>query len=273
MSKHAQLEEARLQLEKKNRREAAILSGTLFFLVLALCFLLTAFTIQDPPPGEQFVAVGFADLGVTEEAGGETESETPSEEVQEAVKEVVASSVPDPVLEEATEEVVTQESSEMMVDSKPIPKPDPDPEFEPEPVREDRTAHLFRNSDNPSTGGGGSQGATQGTGNEGEEAGKIEGRGVVSGDVGEGLVGGGSMLGDPRLDEKPQEAGTVRIRIQVDAAGKVISASPVYESILTTLTDSYHVKLAQRAAMTARFEGNATQNRRLGYITITFDLE
>ena len=161
----------------------------------------------------------------------------------------------------------------MMVDSKPIPKPDPEPEFEPEPVREDRTAHLFRNSDNPSTGGGGSQGATQGTGNEGEEAGKIEGRGVVSGDVGEGLVGGGSMLGDPRLDEKPQEAGTVRIRIQVDAAGKVISASPVYESILTTLTDSYHVKLAQRAAMTARFEGNATQNRRLGYITITFDLE
>ena len=271
MSNKEQLEQARVSLEKRNQRQAAALSGLLFVGVLALCFFLTAFTIQDPPPGEQFVAVGFADLGSTEEAGGDTESETPSEVVQEAEEEAVAASEPEPVVEEAAEEVVTQESSEMAVNVKP--DPDPEPEPDPEPVRQDRTAHLFRNPGDPSAGGGGSHGSTQGTGNEGEETGKIEGRGVVSGDVGEGLVGGGSMIGDPRLDEKPQEAGTVRMRIQVGADGKVISASPVYESRLTTLTDSYHVKLAQRAAMTARFEGSATQSRRLGYITITFDLE
>ena len=77
--------------------------GLLFVGVLALCFFLTAFTIQDPPPGEQFVAVGFADLGSTEEAAGNVESETPSEVVQEAEEEAVAASEPEPVVEEAAE--------------------------------------------------------------------------------------------------------------------------------------------------------------------------
>ena len=31
-------------------------------------FYLTAFTIPDPPPGEQYVAVGIADLGDVEDA-------------------------------------------------------------------------------------------------------------------------------------------------------------------------------------------------------------
>ena len=147
MSNKEQLEQARVSLEKRNQRQAAALSGLLFVGVLALCFFLTAFTIQDPPPGEQFVAVGFADLGSTEEAGGDTESETPSEVVQEAEEEAVAASEPEPVVEEAAEEVVTQESSEMAVNVKP--DPDPEPEPDPEPVRQDRTAPLvpqFRRS-------------------------------------------------------------------------------------------------------------------------------
>ena len=157
MSNKEQLEQARVSMEKRNQRQAAALSGLLFVGVLALCFFLTAFTIQDPPPGEQFVAVGFADLGSTEEAGGDTESETPSEVVQEAEEEAVAASEPEPVVEEAAEEVVTQESSEMAVNVKP--DPDPEPEPDPEPVRQDRTAHLFRNPGDPSAGGGGHRAA------------------------------------------------------------------------------------------------------------------
>ena len=271
MSNKEQLEQVRVSLEKRNQRQAAALSGLLFVGVLVLCFFLTAFTVQDPPPGEQFVAVGFADLGTTEDAGGDTDTETPSEVVQEAVEEAVASSEPEPVVQEAAEEVATQESSEVAVNVKP--DPDPEPEPEPEPVREHRAAHLFQNLGNPSAGGGGSQGSTEGTGNEGEEAGKIDGRGVVSGDFGDAMLNGGTMIGEPRLAEKPQEQGTVRVNIVVDAAGKVIQASPDYQSAVTTLTDSYHVNLAMRAAKTALFDSDPMKPRRSGYITIRFDLE
>ena len=55
---------------KKHKRKASILTAVIFMCILVLCFFLTAFTIQDPPPGEQYVAVGFADLGEVENAGG-----------------------------------------------------------------------------------------------------------------------------------------------------------------------------------------------------------
>ena len=129
MSNASNIEASRLQLEKRNQRQAAALSVMMFVLVVVACFFLTAFTIQDPPPGEQFVAVGFADLGDVEEAGGTTESEAPSEVIQEAEEEAVAASEPKPEVPEASEEVETQESSEMSVNVDKDPDPDPDPDF------------------------------------------------------------------------------------------------------------------------------------------------
>ena len=81
------------------------------------------------------------------------------------------------------------------------------------------------------------------------------------------------MLGEPVLDEQPKEEGSVRIKIVVDAFGNVTSAIAVYQSALTTLTDSKHIELAKRAAQTAKFEPNSLHPRRTGYITIRFDLE
>ena len=263
------LEHARLHQEKRNRRQAATLSALLFVTVLVACFFLTAFTTQEPPPGERFVAVGFADLGSTEEAGGDVETEVPSEIVQEAVEEEALSNEPEQPM--VQEEVVTQATSDVAVQSAPDPKPDPEPD--PEPEREDRTAHLFRNPGAQSAGGGGSQGVASGVGNEGDEAGKIEGRGLVSGDFGDAMLRGGTMIGEPKLDEKPRQEGSVRINIVVDASGSVIQAVPDYQSALTTIRDSHHVQLAMRAAKTAKFDSDATKPRRSGYITIRFDLE
>ena len=253
------LEHARLQQEQRNRRQAAALSALLFVTVLVVCFFLTAFTTQEPPPGEQFVAVGFADLGSTEEAGGDVETEAPSEVVQEAVEEEALSNEPEPEQPVVQEEVVTQAVSEVAVQSDPDPKPEPEPE--PEPERQDRTAHLFRNPGAQSAGGGGSQGETSGVG------------GLVSGDFGDAMLRGGTMIGEPKLDEKPRQEGSVRINIVVDASGSVIQAVPDYQSALTTIRDSHHVQLAMRAAKTAKFDSDATKPRRSGYITIRFDLE
>jgi TonB family protein len=110
-------------------------------------------------------------------------------------------------------------------------------------------------------------------GNQGDEAGKIEGRGLVSGDFGDAMLRGGTMIGEPKLDEKPRQEGSVRINIVVDASGSVIQAVPDYQSALTTIRDSHHVQLAMRAAKTAKFDSDATKPRRSGYITIRFDLE
>ena len=96
---------------------------------------------------------------------------------------------------------------------------------------------------------------------------------MVSGDFGDAMLIGGTMIGEPRLSERPNEQGTVRVNIVVDGTGKVIQASPDYQSLVTTLTDSYHVNLAMRAAKTALFDADSMKPRRTGYITIRFDLE
>ena len=96
---------------------------------------------------------------------------------------------------------------------------------------------------------------------------------MVSGDFGDAMLNGGTMIGEPRLSERPNEQGTVRVNIVVDGTGKVIQASPDYQSLVTTLTDSYHVNLAMRAAKTALFDADPMKPRRTGYITIRFDLE
>jgi hypothetical protein len=245
---------------KKHKRNASVLTAVLFVGVLALCFFLTAFTIQDPPPGEQFVAVGFADLGSVNEAAGETETEIPSEIVEEVVEE--AESVPtieDPVV---AEEVVTQENSEMSL-------PAEVEEEVVEPVRTSAGASLVSSS--ASSGGGGSQGDSEGVGNQGDEDGKIEGSGVVSGDFGAASLIGGSLVNAPRLSEKPEREGDIRMKIVVDSSGKVISA--VYDPVHSTFADSEHIRLARIAAMTASFTSNASKPRRSGFITIRFELE
>ena len=125
----------------------------------------------------------------------------------------------------------------------------------------------------PSSGGGGSEGKSdEGVGNEGSETGKIDGKGVVSGDDGDwALEGGGSRIGKPILDEKPHKEGVIRVNIIVDKSGAVISAT--FDRLNSSFSESYHVDLAIRAAKTAKFTANAAKPARKGYLNIHFELE
>lgn len=249
----------------KHKRKASVLTAVIFVAILALCFFLTAFTIQDPPPGEQYVAVGFADLGEVEDAGGETETEVPSEVVEEVVEETESvESVVEPVV---TEEIVTEEVSEMVVPTEVVEEVVEEVKVE-EPVRTSAGANLI--SAFASSGGGGSEGDTEGTGNQGAEDGKIEGSGVVTGDFGSASLNGGSLVNAPRLTEKPKREGVVRMRIIVDSSGNVKSAE--YDARNSSFADSEHIRLARTAAMTATFT-SSTAPRRSGYIDIRFELE
>ena len=265
---NAGMELRRLEVEKSNRRKAGLLTSVIFIAVLILCFFLTAFTISIPSPGEQYVAVGFADLGDTEEASGDTESEAPSEIVQEAVQPETAST--ETVESTNAEEVVTQASSEVSAPSQPDPVKEPEPEPDPEPTVSSALANAFNTL--ASSGGGGSEGESEtGTGNEGKDDGRIDGRGVVSGDNGDWSLEGGERIGKPMLDENPRIEGVVRVDIIVDKAGNVTSA--IYDGKYSTISDSEHIALALRAAKTAKFTPNQTMPLRRGFLNIRFELE
>ena len=250
--------------EKKQKIRAGVMTGIIFSGVLLLCFFLIAFTIPAPPLGEQYVAVGFANLGSVDDALGTTESETPSEVIEEVVS---APSITDPVV---TEEIVTQEISEITIPVQQTEVEEEKPVVEPEPVRVSAAANLIRSD--AASGGGGSQGSSEGIGNQGDEDGKIDGSGVVSGDSFDASLNDGSLVNAPRLKEKPKKKGVVRINIIVDSNGKVLSAK-FDGGFNSTLSDDEHIRLAREAAMSATFSPNSSIPRRSGFITIRFELE
>ena len=250
--------------EKKQKIRAGVMTGIIFSGVLLLCFFLIAFTIPDPPLGEQYVAVGFANLGSVDDALGTTESETPSEVIEEVLS---APSITDPVV---TEEIVTQEISEITIPVQQTEVEEEKPVVEPEPVRVSAAANLIRSD--AASGGGGSQGSSEGIGNQGDEDGKIDGSGVVSGDSFDASLNDGSLVNAPRLKEKPKKKGVVRINIIVDSNGKVLSAK-FDGGFNSTLSDDEHIRLAREAAMSATFSPNSSIPRRSGFITIRFELE
>jgi len=263
------LETLRLQVERVQRRRAAGISLALFLAVLALCFFLTAYSISIPPPGDQYVAVGLADFGEVDGATGDTETEVPSEQVQEAVEESVATT--QTVDTPEVEEVVTQAESEVSVPTNPDPVLE-EQEEEPEEPEQTVSTALGNRLDRLSAGGGGSQGTQQqGTGNEGNPEGDMFASGTTVGNVTMGCSHGGKVVGLPVQDKDPTATGVVRVKLTVDSEGKVLTAK--YDAEHSTLADSFHIRIAQEAAMTAKFDVNRSQIRRTAYIEFRYELE
>jgi len=256
--------------ERKERRKAAVFSTVTYVSIIAACLFLVAFQEITPPPGDQYIAVGMADFGNVEEAGGDRETEMPSEQVEEVIEQEVSESTVEEVA--PVETVETQETSEVDLPTQEevvetpteVEDPDPDPQIDQDLAN---AFNVFNNS-----GGGGSEGQQQGVGNSGADDGKIEGAGVVSGEDIEGaLLDGGKMIGDPTLDRKPTEEGIVQMRVYVDKAGRVVEAK--YDPENSTTSSNRLVQLAREAAMTATFESDPLQPTRIGWIRFNFKLE
>lgn len=255
---------------KKHKAKAITITVLSHAGVLLLCIFLIAFTIENPPPGEQFVAVEFADLGNVSQATGDVESEVPSEEVQEVVEEAESAEVVEEVVE--TEPLETQEISDIVVPEEVEEEviEEVDEVVEEETVRTTQAAEMIANN---SDSGGGSSGTQEaGSENEGVEDGKIEGDGVVATDYGSASLGGDAMLVKPSLNADPERAGMVYVEITVNSEGKVIRATfdPVKSDVGSGAT---HLKeLAEKAARSTVWEKSA-KPRRSGYMTFNFKLE
>ena len=256
--------------DKRRERKAFLVTLITYSVLIGACVFLVAFTMEIPPPGQQFVAVGVADFGADQEAAGERESEVPSELVEEVVAEEVAAE-PTPVVPEV-EAVETQETSEIVVPVQEETPVDPEPVEDPEPERivDSQLSNALDNMFGAS-GGGGSEGASQGTGNQGVNDGRIEGTGVVTGDFGDSFLEGGEMIGDPTLDEDPSQEGVVTLKITVNKAGVVIDSR--FDPAGSTTSSGHLIELAKRSAATARFSSHPTKSTRQGWIRFNFKLE
>ncbi len=248
--------------DRRVRQKAGFLTGGIFLVVAVLCYLLTAYTLSDPPPGTQYVAIGMADIGNSLTATGDTESDFPSESVEEAVQPTEAAS---PSQQQAASQVVTQARSEVSANNQPNPNNGQGQQSGP------RVSTSLNNRLGAlRSGGGGSQGSGEtGTGNEGIENGEPFRTGA-DGNAAWGLQGG-DMIGYPQLDEKPTKAGYIRLKVRVNKAGQVTGVD--YDPLESSLADSRSIALAKRAALTARFSTSSTMPIRNGYIVIRFELK
>jgi len=259
------LESARVAQERRDERRAAAVTALLFVVLAVAGWFITFFEVPDPPLGTQFVSVGLADFGMDPSAGGTDESKNPSSTVDSDRAPADAST--SSTASTAASGAVTQSESDVAVRTSNSPNAS-STTGDARRVN-DRLAQRLGALSSP--GGSGSEGRTQGTGNEGNPLGQIDGQGVVRGDGFEAGLDGGKLVGRPRLEEKPTRSGTIRIEITVDATGKVVDAR--FNRDGSTFSDAHHIELATRAARTATFTPSPGKVRRHGFINIRFELE
>jgi len=126
---------------------------------------------------------------------------------------------------------------------------------------------------NSSNGGGGSDGNSEGVGNEGDKNGQIDGSGAVQGDgIGFSLAGRG-LIGRPKLTENPKEEGVVVLNVYVDRNGKVTRTTRNYEKSVVSAQGHTLFALAEAAAKTAKFSvKNDAPSEQKGEMTFRFEL-
>jgi len=245
----------------KESRKAIVISLMVHVAILLLVFFCMAFRVPDPPLDSGTVSLSLADFGMDDKGSGEVESETVSDN-QSVEEEEQTTSVP---TEEVAHEVITQEVSDVAT---PSSTSETVQETAPEQPQISSELDNILNQINSSSGGA-SDGSESGTGNEGNEEGVIDGKGIFDGGGWE--LAGRGMLGLPSLDESPTEEGTVVLNIFVDRTGKVIDTKRDYTASNTS--SDYLFRLAEKAAKTAKFNVKSdAPHKQKGSLTFIFKL-
>jgi len=262
--------------------------GTVVFHAGLLAFaLLFGFATPLPLPEEEGILINF---GTDEFGAGDEEpmySEIPEESTpppQEAVmptestEEIISQDFEEaPVVREKPQEKPQVEKKEEVItpreNVKPVEEPQPPPPEEAPPKVNERA--LYRGRKN--TDATGSEGITEGQGNQGSITGTPD-----SDNYADGLSSGGgginfSLAGRnpvslPKPEYNTQVSGTIVVRIRVDREGKVISAEPGYKG--TNILDENLLEAARKAALKARFNAKAdAAYTQTGTITYHFVLQ
>lgn len=271
--------------EKQNKRRGLITSILIHAALIALFFFFGLSSVYPPPVEGILINFGTMKTG---------KGEQPSE-VTEPAKEVSteAATTPPPVQEVVEQEVVTQnvveapavkEPEKKKEEVKPVKQKEetkkPVKEEEKKPVKEEpqvdsKSMYTGQQSDenNPAD-----EGLTYGPGDQGDPDGDPSSKNYEGDNKGLGNIGvghdlaGRSLLSIPRIDENYSETGKVAVSIKVDRNGRVLFAK--YTQKGSTTTNQKLIKLAEEAAMQAKFSPNSqVAEEQFGTITFTFKLK
>ncbi len=261
--------------------------GTIVFHAGLLAFaILFGFVTPLPLPDEEGILINFGtdDFG----AGNEEPmySEVPEESTpppQEAVtptestEEIISQDFEEaPVVSEKPQEKPQEKQEEVIApvrETQPVVKEQAPPP-EPEPPKVNERALYKGRKDTDATG---SEGRTQGEGNQGSPTGSTESdnyaQGLSTGGGGINFsLAGRNPLSLPKPEYNVQESGTIVVRIRVDREGKVISAEPGVRG--TNITNENLWEAARKAALKARFNAKSdAAYTQAGTITYHFVLQ
>ena len=264
------------------------LAGTIVFHTGLLAFvILFGFATPLPLPEEEGIVINFGtdDFGAGDEepmyseipeesTPPPQEAVTPSESTEEIISQDFEEA---PVVAEKPQEKPQAEKQEEVIAPKEEVKPvveEQAPPPEPEPPKVNENALYKGRKDTDATG---SEGVTQGDGNQGSITGSPD-----SDNYADGLSTGGgginfSLAGRnpeslPKPEYNAQVSGTIVVRIRVNRDGKVISAEPGYKG--TNILDESLLEAARKAALKARFNSKSdAAYTQAGTITYRFVLQ
>ena len=268
-------------LDTKHKKKSMTITVILHVILLMLLFYV-GLTYLDPPP-ESGIAVNF---GTTDTGSGNIQ---PTEPIQAAPQVTTPPPVSQPKTE-IKEEVVTQDTEDAPVikneEKKQEQKEGPKkitPTKETQKVVEQKPDKTTNEAINSLINGPKSEGTSKGSegndttgGDKGNPNGDPNAKsyyGTGKGLDGDGnyLLGGRKPLNKPRNPQECNEAGKVVVSIEVDRAGRVISAKPGVRG--TTNNTKCLLDKAKENAMATRFNSdNQAPAKQIGKIIYNFTL-
>ena len=218
--------------------------------------------VPDPPPGEEGMLINFGTdetgFGMEEPMASEIPQQSPPPPQEaatpvESTEEIISQDFEEAPSVEPEKEVIEQKEvikkpvEEVVAEKEETPPP---PVKEPPKVNERALYKGRADSDNTS----GSEGVTEGEGNQGSPNGSTDSDNYREGMGGEGFnfsLAGRNPVSIPLPDYNVQESGTVVVTIRVNREGVVTSAEAGARG--TNTLDKDLLEAARKAALKARF--------------------
>ncbi len=259
--------------DKRTGRVVASIATLLYFLTLAVLFVLVRFTL----PEEQEMGNGMLiDFGTVAEAGGASDPSVSEVDQQSASQPSSTPQPTDPQVtsddEEAPEIAQQQKPTKVQQSQTQQPTTKPAEQTEQAPQRQVNKRALFSGRTQGSTSP--SEGTSEGAGNQGEQGGSPEGshEGMGQGSNGSFDLAGRGLIGTlPSADYPSNYSGKVVVEIEVDREGRVTKAR--YREKGSTTNAGVLRKAAEDAARKARFTPSETNDIQVGTITYVFKLK
>lgn len=269
---------------QKDRRKALIITAIVHVLMLVGVFLLGIKYLDPPPLSGVIVAFGVdEDAAGTPEYNAEQEVQiqtSSAEQYQEEIpEEVLSTQQQDSPLEVKKQETPKEEKpikekpkkeTKKTTDQKTQTKVEKKAPEAPKPS--DATAKALANI--LSNGTDQSKGNGQGSGYKGSPDGSMTSSNYgVSGSGGDGnyRLAGRSAISKPKPEYSGKDQGTVKVKIQVDRQGNVISAKCSIQG--TEVTDPVLIRNAENAAKATKWTANPSgEPVQEGYIIYNFKI-